>query len=494
MITSARSFHAAPMGATLTAVLLLAAVAPVAFGAEVVIINNDGAGVGLNDPTPATPVAGNNGTTLGEQRLNVLERAAQIWAQNLVSDVPIAIQAQTASQACTATTAVLASAGAAVVERDFPNAPEAGTWYHGALANAIAGVDLDPGSPDITTQFNINLDEDPNCLGGNGWYYGFDHEEGPQTDLLAVMLHEYGHGLGFANFANESTGTLFQNIPDIYTTFTRDLETGTDWNDMTNAERIASSINDPDVVWTGANVTAALDGFLAPPVILTIDAPGNIAGAFPAQSASFGPPVPGGAGLSGSVVLAEDGVGTGTDGCEAFTNGAAVNGNIALIDRGSCSFTSKVVNAQAVGATAVLIANNVATGLPPMGGSDPTITIPSIGISQTEGASIQGELPGVDVTLEFDLGAPLAGTNGGFLRVNAPNPVAPGSSISHWTPAATPSLLMEPAITSALTDDVDLTLEHFRDIGWTLLTPSIFANGFEDGDCSAWSASNGGGC
>jgi hypothetical protein len=45
---------------------------------------------------------------------------------------------------------------------------------------------------------------------------------------------------------------------------------------------------------------------------------------------------------------------------------------------------------------------------------------------------------------------------------------------------------MEPAITPALTDDVDLTLEQFRDIGWTLLV--IFSDGFEGGDTSAWSA------
>ncbi|MEM8994305.1 MAG: PA domain-containing protein, partial [Acidobacteriota bacterium] len=431
----------------------------------------------------------NPGTTLGELRVNVLERAAEIWADQLISDVPIVIQAQTASQACDATSAVLASAGAAVVFQNFANAPLADTWYHGALANSIAGVDLDPGAPDITTQFNINLDEDPICLGGDGWYYGFDFNQGDQTDLLAVMLHEYGHGLGFANFINEGSGALFNGLPDIYSTFTRDLETGEDWNDMTNVERIASAINDPDVVWTGANVTAVIPGFLANPNNLTVNSPPAIAGSVSAQPASFGPPVPG-MGITGDVVLATDtgGVST-TDGCETVTNPGAVNGNIAIVDRGNCNFTVKVINAQNAGAVAVIVANNVSPGLPPMGGSDPAVTIPSIGIEQSAGASIQGELPGVNVTLGFDP-TQLAGANSGFLRVHAPVPVALGSSISHWTIDATPSLLMEPSITPDLTEDVDLTLEHFKDIGWTLV--EIFEDGFESGDCSAWSAEVGG--
>lgn len=455
------------------------------FAATVVIVNNDAAGVGLNDTTPTSPVGGNTGTTRGQQRLNVLQRAAEIWAANLISNVPITINAQSAVQTCTPTSAVLASAGAAVVFRDFAGAPLAGTWYHGALANSIAGVDLDPASADINTQFNRALDDDPNCLGGAGWYYGYDHNEGAQSDFLATMLHEYGHGLGFANFVTESNGTLFSGLPDVYSTFTRDLETDEDWNAMTNAERIASAINDPDVVWTGPNVTAVVPVAMNNVSILTVNAPVAIAGVSDAQPAAFGPPVPNG-GITGNVILATDtGGASTTDGCEAITNGGAVAGNIAIIDRGNCNFSVKVANAQAVGAVAVLIANNAA-GLPPMGGADPAITIPSIGITQAVGTSIKGQLPspGVNATLGYDP-TRFAGVKEGFLRVHAPNPLVTGSSISHWTTDATPSLLMEPAITPALTDNVDLTLEQFKDIGWSLTL--LFDDGFESGDCAAWS-------
>ena len=49
-------------------------------------------------------------------------------------------------------------------------------------------------------------------------------------------------------------------------------------------------------------------------------------------------------------------------------------------------------NAQDAGAVAVIIVNNQASGLPPMGGDDESITIPSAGISQADGELIKGAL------------------------------------------------------------------------------------------------------
>ena len=57
--------------------------------ATITIINLDGAGEGFNDPTPATPVGGNPGTTIGQQRLNVFQEAANIWGGLLPSAVEI---------------------------------------------------------------------------------------------------------------------------------------------------------------------------------------------------------------------------------------------------------------------------------------------------------------------------------------------------------------------------------------------------------------------
>ena len=86
-----------------------------AHAATITILNADGAGEGFNDPTPAAPVGGNPGTTVGQQRLNVFQRAGTIWGGLLPSNVNIVVRAQFNAQTCTATSAVLA--GAAKVPR-----------------------------------------------------------------------------------------------------------------------------------------------------------------------------------------------------------------------------------------------------------------------------------------------------------------------------------------------------------------------------------------
>jgi hypothetical protein len=106
-----------------------------------VILNNDGAGEGLNDPTPVAPVGGNTGTTLGEQRLIVLQAAADVWAALIESSVDIKVNAEFNSMSC----GVLGSTGPGPTIKDFPGAPVPGTWYHSALADAIVGVDQAPG-------------------------------------------------------------------------------------------------------------------------------------------------------------------------------------------------------------------------------------------------------------------------------------------------------------------------------------------------------------
>ncbi len=425
----------------------------------------DPPGQGFNDTTPASPVGGNPGTTLGELRINTLIRATEIWAAVLQSDVPISVAATFAPQFCSPTSAVLASASTTFIFQNFPGANETGTWYHGALADSLAGMDLLPGEDDLVVFVNSNIDADPTCIGGIGWYYGFDHEEGIGIDLLATLLHEIGHGLGFANLVNETNGVLFLGSPDIYTIHTLDLVTDKRWDDMTNTERVASAINDPSVVWDGAIATnAAATLLVTPSLTVAVNSPGSIAGSFLAGTAAFGPPVPGG-GITSEVVLVDDGTDTVTDGCQTILNGSELTGKIALIDRGGCSFADKVQNAQDQGAVAVIVANNIAGNLT-LGGSSASVTIPAVGVPMSVGDLLKTELPGiVNVTIGLDAGLP-AGTAGGFPRLNAPNPVQSGSSISHWSPDATPNLLMEPAISSDLTDDLDLTVPLLEDLGW----------------------------
>src|SRR4029079_7764181 len=134
--------------------LVATAAAATAGPAQFVIVNVNAPNVGFNDPTPAAPVGGNTGTTLGQQRLIAFQYAASIWGATLDSTVPILIRAQFTAMGG----GILGSAGPASVIRDFPNAPLPGTWYHVALANKLAGVDLLPATDDINANFSSTFD------------------------------------------------------------------------------------------------------------------------------------------------------------------------------------------------------------------------------------------------------------------------------------------------------------------------------------------------
>jgi len=61
--------------------------------ATIVIANMDGPAEGMNDLTPTSPVGGNPGITVGEQRFNVLQHAADIWGSILPSTITITVEA-----------------------------------------------------------------------------------------------------------------------------------------------------------------------------------------------------------------------------------------------------------------------------------------------------------------------------------------------------------------------------------------------------------------
>jgi hypothetical protein len=458
----------------------LALPTPAHAAATIVIVNNDGPGEGFNDPTPVAPVGGNAGTTIGQQRLNVFAFAAGIWAANLDSTVTISVLANFDPLTCTATSAVLGAAGARFIVRDFSGAGRPGTWYGEALGNKQAGVDLVPNEPDIQARFNSNLGQ-TGCLTGSFFYYGLDNNPPPgQVNLAPVVLHELAHGLGFQTFTNGTTGAFQSGFPSIYDYFLLDTTSNLDWTVMTNAQRVASAINTRRLVWSGANVTAAAPSVLsAGTPQLTGNAPASLAGTYLVGTASFGPLLTGG-GTTGEVMPVVTQLGDTGNGCLPFNtaNAVAVNGKIALMDRGVCGFAVKVKNAQDAGAIGVVMVNNVAGSPPPaMGGTDPTITIPSVMITQADGTLFKNALAfrsrtrsGVFVTMRLDL-AVLSGADPlGRVLMYTPNPFQAGSSVSHWDSIAFPNLLMEPAINADLTLSVvppqDLTRPFMLDIGW----------------------------
>jgi hypothetical protein len=173
-MTNSKTLLKAVRGAAGAVLALVFAVATPAATFE--IINIDGVGTGFNDATPVAPVGGNAGTTLGEQRQLVFKKVAEIWGQNLRSDVPIRVLATFSPLTCSATNGALGGALAWNQLTDFPNAERPNTWYPAALANKLAGVTLleDPDplvSADILAIFNSEIGK-PGCLEGSSFYLG----------------------------------------------------------------------------------------------------------------------------------------------------------------------------------------------------------------------------------------------------------------------------------------------------------------------------------
>lgn len=141
---------------------------------------------------------------------------------------------------------------------------------------------------------------------------------------------------------------------------------------------------------------------------ITINAPSAIAGVKGAGTATFGPTS---FVVTADVVTVDDGSiagtgGTTNDGCQTpFANAAAVAGKIAFMDRGVCGFAVKAKNAQLNGAVAVIIGNNTGgTVIINMGGSDPTVTIPALSVTQNDGTAIKAQAATTTVNASMSRG------------------------------------------------------------------------------------------
>ena len=106
---------------------------------------------------------------------------------------------------------------------NFTGAPLTNTLYRMALANQLAGTDLDGSLSEI----NVRVNNNPSASSsGISWYFGTDANPGAnQTDLVSTLLHEISHGMGFADSFQFDTATgeaslsSTTNYPRIYDRF-----------------------------------------------------------------------------------------------------------------------------------------------------------------------------------------------------------------------------------------------------------------------------------
>ena len=177
------------------------------------------------------------------------QAAVDIWSANFSSSVPITIDA---TWTRISSFGVLGSARPGSYFASFDKAPDSSLWYPSALANALAGKDLDPKQSEIIIQVN-SLAE------WNTRNDGLSHPN--EYDLESVFLHEMGHGLGFLSTDSYDSffgyGSIDQPTPfDAYV----QVEDGRRLSDLpTPSIELGKALTAP-LVWSGPLGIAANGG------------------------------------------------------------------------------------------------------------------------------------------------------------------------------------------------------------------------------------------
>lgn len=165
---------------------------------------------------------------------------------------------------------------------------------------------------------------------------------------------------------------------------------------------------------------------------LRVTAPEDAKADLSAREAAFTPTLRGVGAVAGELVRVDDGepdeVGS-DDACEDLLNAAEIDGKIALVRRGQCSFQDKIERAEEAGALAVVVYSD--SGAPfTMTGERGSVNVPALMISQADGAALvtrldDGEV--VEVRLEKGLIARRSDAGNVLFAQSArgPNPVLP---------------------------------------------------------------------
>lgn len=185
-----------------------------------------------------------------------VQAAIDVWAASFKSDVPISVEA---SYGRSSSYGVLGSARPGGYFAAFKGAPDGTLWYPSALANALAGKDLDTNNPEIVIQVNSNARWD---IRNDG------KPTSSEYDMQSVFIHELGHGLGFLSTDSYDPffgiGSIEQ--PTVFNAYLQ-VPDGRRLSDLPSpsAELGLALVN--TLVWSGAKGVAANGG--VPPKMYT---------------------------------------------------------------------------------------------------------------------------------------------------------------------------------------------------------------------------------
>jgi hypothetical protein len=240
---------------------------------------------GWNATEVRSPVGGNTGTSLGEQRRLAAEEAARQLTLQLSPRVPVRVQACWEDLGdASGNRFTLAKAGPSYLFLNdvglsglsVPSLERSYTWYSAAAAAQQIGTTvcrLDGGldcatAADVRASFNSTLDK-PGAA-------AFDYSLAQTTNSLSfvsVAMHEITHGLGFFGLINTSTedggvlgakeqlvrdGALYD---DIYGAHVREVSSDglvtREFLRISDAERAQALVSEPQLRFAGPNAVLA---------------------------------------------------------------------------------------------------------------------------------------------------------------------------------------------------------------------------------------------
>lgn len=224
-------------------------------------------------------------------------------------------------------------------------------------------------------RITVNNDPRIDCPNANWNGVTTNYCDGVTSD--DVVAHEWGHA-----YTEYTSGLIYQYQSGALNESYSDV-----WGETLDLINGREDEDEGDITVKRADGTC--DPTAPARLQVSITAPASAAGPCTAAAAGFGPAFTTTA-VTPEVVVATDAANatgpTTTDGCTAFTNAAAIAGKYAFVDRGTCTFQAKVDNAEAAGATGIVIGQNqVGLPLSPAGTSD----IPGIMVTQADGNRIK---------------------------------------------------------------------------------------------------------
>lgn len=434
--------------------------------AEFVLINIDDPGEGLNDPTSVEPIGGNPGTTLGEQRLIAVRRALDIWGAALDSDVPTEVGVQFNHLGCYGSGGLTVFAGArarAFISGEIVPGADPDLWYAYALANRIAGHDLDDGSAEVFIEFHSGFDGDDSC-GFLPWYYGLD-EAGRGPMLLRTALHELAHALGVAMAVDSDTGAWWGDGPDSFSALVLDRTQGKHLGEMTAEERVAAFTHVRQLVWDGPAVRKAAEPLLTrgTPMLAVDPSIEGFSGLV--SDANFGARALDRSVTAELVVLPQDS-------CVVRDEVAE---RVVLVDA-PCRADELAEAVEGWGGVGLLYTfENPAWSTPPepLDHSMPVASgIPILTVARPDAALLTAaaEEQSLTVTISANPDQLLGADPEGRLYLHATDSdVQSHSTLPHWDLLSRPNLLMEGKYGSGDDQrDLDVTLALLVDIGWAI--------------------------